>query len=201
MHDELHQFTRNDVWTLVPRPADYNIIGTKWIFKNKSYEHGTVVRNKTRFVAQGYTQIEGIDFDETFAQVARLETIRILLSIACHLGFKLYQLDVKSAFLNGILQAEVYVEQSKGFQDPHHSHHVYKLKKALYGLKQSPRAWYERLTKYLLAKGLTRGQADRTLFVKNQGTHKLIAQIYVDDIIFGATLDSLAHEFSEEMKQ
>jgi hypothetical protein len=111
MHDELHQFTRNDVWSLVPQPADHNIIGTKWIFKNKSYEHSTVVRNKARLVAQGYTQIEGIDFDETFALAARLESIRILLSIACHLGFKLYQMDVKSTFLNGILQEEVYVEQ------------------------------------------------------------------------------------------
>jgi hypothetical protein len=123
MHDELHQFTRNDVWTLVPCPAEQNIIGTKWIFKNKTDEHGTVVRNKTRLVAQGYTQIEGVDFDETFAPVARLESIRILLSIACHLDFKLY------------LQEEVYVEQPKGFQDPHHPHHVYKLKKALYGLR------------------------------------------------------------------
>jgi len=100
--------------------------------------------------------IDGIDFNETFALVARLESIRILLSITCHLGFKLYQMDVKSAFLNGILQEEVYVEQPKGFQDPHHPHHVYKLKKALYGLKQAPRAWYERLTTYLLAKGFTR---------------------------------------------
>jgi hypothetical protein len=160
-----------------------------------------LVRNKACLVAQGYTQIEGIDFDETFAPAARLESIRILLSIACHLGFKHYQMDVKSAFLNDILQEEVYVEQPKGFQDPHHPHHVYKLKKALYGLKQAPRAWYDRLTTYLLAKGFTRGRANRTLFIRNQGTHKLIAQIYVDDIIFGATLDSLAHEFSEEMKQ
>jgi len=135
MHDELHQFIRNDVWTLVPHPAEQNIIGTKWIFKNKTYENGTVVRNKARLVAQGYTQIEGVDFDETFAPVARLESIKILLSIACHLGFKLYQMDVKSAFLNGILQEEVYVEQPKGFQVPHHPHHVYKMKKALYGLK------------------------------------------------------------------
>jgi hypothetical protein len=201
MHDELHQFTRNDVWTLVPRPAKQNIIGTKWIFKNKTNEHGTVVRNNACLVAQEYTQIEGVDFDETFAPVARLESIRILHSVVCHLDFKLYQMDVKSAFLNGVLQEEVYVEQPKGFQDPHHPYHVYKLKKALYGLKQAPRAWYERLTTYLLSKGFARGQADRTLFIRNQGTHKLIAQIYVDDIIFGATLDSLAHEFSEEMKQ
>jgi hypothetical protein len=103
--------------------------------RKKIDEHGTVVRNKARLVAQGYTQIEGVDFDETFVPVARLESIRILLSIACHLGFKLYQMDVKSAFLNGILQEEVYVEQPKGFQVPHHPHHVYKVKKALYGLK------------------------------------------------------------------
>jgi hypothetical protein len=103
MHEELHQFARNDVWTLVPRPSGHNIISTKWIFKNKSDEHGTVIRNKDRLVAQGYTQIEGVDFDETFTLVARLESIRILLSIACHLGFKLYHMDVKSAFSNGIL--------------------------------------------------------------------------------------------------
>jgi hypothetical protein len=109
MHEELHQFTKNDVWTLVPHPAEQNIIGTKWIFKNKTDEHGTVVWNKARLVTQGYTQIEGVDFDETFAPVARLETTRILLSIACHLGFKLYQIDVKSAFLNDVLQEEVYV--------------------------------------------------------------------------------------------
>jgi hypothetical protein len=97
-----------------------------------------VIRNKARLVTQGYAQNEGVDFDETFAPVARLESIRILLSIACHLGFKLHQMDVKSAILNGILQEEVYVEQPKGFQDPHYPQHVYKLKKVLYGLKQAP---------------------------------------------------------------
>jgi spore germination protein GerM len=110
-------------------------------------------------------------------------------------------MDVKSVFLNGIPQEEVYVEQPKGFLDPHYPQHVYKLKKALYGLKQAPRGWYERLTTYLLDKGFTRGQTDQTLFIRNQGNHKLIAQIYVDDIIFGATLDSQAHEITEEMIQ
>jgi hypothetical protein len=110
-------------------------------------------------------------------------------------------MDVKSAFLNGILQEEVYVEQPKGFLDPHYPQYIYKLKKALFGLKQAPWAWYERLTTYLLEKGFTRGQADRTLFIRQQGNHKLIAKIYVDDIIFGATLDSQAHEFAKKMKQ
>jgi hypothetical protein len=201
MQDELNQFVRNDVWTLVPKPNDHNIIGTKWIFKNKSDEHGTVVRNKARLVAQGYIQVEGVDFDETFAPVARLESIRILLSISSHLNLKLYQMDVKSAFLNGFLLEEVYVTQPKGFQDPRYPDHVYKLKKALYGLKQAPRAWYERLTKYLLAHGFIQGQADRTLFIRGKDSHKLIAQIYADDIIFGSTIDSHAHEFSEEMNK
>ena len=114
------------------------MIGTKWIFKHKSDEHGTVIRNKSRLVAQCYTRVEGVDFDETFASVARLESIRILLAIASHLYFKLYQMDVKSAFLNRMLQEEVYVEQLKGFIDPHRSDDVYKLKRALYGLKQAP---------------------------------------------------------------
>ncbi|KAK2451921.1 putative mitochondrial protein [Trifolium repens] len=118
MQEELNQFERSEVWDLVPRPEDVNVIGTKWVYKNKSDENGTVTRNKARLVAQGYTQIEGLDFDETFAPVARLESIRLLLGVACILKFKLYQMDVKSAFLNGYLQEEVYVEQPKGFVDP-----------------------------------------------------------------------------------
>ena len=104
MHEELHQFVWNDVWELVPRPKGVNVIGTKWIFKNKSDKHGTVIRNKSRLIAQGYTQVERIDFDETFALVARLESIMILLAIASHLNFKLYRMDIKSAFLNGMLK-------------------------------------------------------------------------------------------------
>ena len=165
MHEELHQFVRNDVWELVPRPKGVNVIGTKWILKSKSDEHGIVIRNKSRLVAQGYTQMEGIDFNETFALVARLESIRILLAIFSHLNFKLYQMDVKSAFLNGMLQKKVFVEQLKGFVDPHRPDDVYKLKRALYGLKQAPRAWYDRLTAYLTKHGFKRGPADTTLFI------------------------------------
>ena len=192
MHEELHQFVRNDVWELVLRPNGVNVIGTKWIFKNKSDEHGTVVRNKSRLVAQGYTQVEGIDFDETFALVARLESIRILLAIASHLNFKLYQMDVKSAFLNGMLQEEVYVEHLKGFVDSHRLDDVYKLKRALYGLKQAPKAWYDRLTAYLIEHGFKRRFADTTLSIRKDKNYFVVAQIYVDDIIFGATNDSLA---------
>ena len=121
--------------------------------KNKSDENGTVTRNKVRLVGQGYTQIEGMDFDETFAPVSRLESIRLLLSVSSILKFKLFQMDVKSAFLNGYLNEEVYVEQPKGFVDPSFPNHVYRLKKVLYGLKQAPRAWYERPTQFLVNQG------------------------------------------------
>ncbi|PNY11358.1 gag-pol polyprotein, partial [Trifolium pratense] len=194
MQEELGQFKRNEVWDLVPRPEDANVIGTKWVFKNKSDEKGTVTRNKARLVAQGYAQIEGVDFDETFAPVARLESIRLLLGVACILKFKLFQMDVKSAFLNGYLNEEVYVEQPKGFVDPNLPDHVYRLKKALYGLKQAPRAWYERLTEFLVKNGYTKGGNDKTLFVKEEGRKLMIAQIYVDDIVFGGMSDQMMED-------
>jgi hypothetical protein len=134
MQEELNNFERNQVWTLVERPK-MNVIGTKWVFHNKQYENGVVTRNKARLVAQGFTQVEGLDFEETYAPVARLEAIRMLLAFASHNDFKLYQMDVKSAFLNGPIQELVYVEQPPGFEDPKFPNHVYKLQKALYGLK------------------------------------------------------------------
>ncbi|GKB58917.1 retrovirus-related pol polyprotein from transposon TNT 1-94 [Tanacetum coccineum] len=150
MQEELNQFKTNDVWSLVPPPKNQTIIGTKWVFKNKLDENGIVSRNKARLVAQGYNQQEGIDFDETYAPVARLESIRILLAYACAHDFKLFQMDVKSAFLNGFINEEVYVAQPPGFVDFEKPNHVFKLKKALYGLKQAPKAWYDRLKAFLL---------------------------------------------------
>ena len=175
MRQELDQLVRNDVWELVPRPKDTHVIGTKWIFKNNTDEDGEVVQNKSRLVTQGYTQVEGIDFDESFAPVARLESIWILLPIACIMNFKLYQMDVKSAFLNGLLKEEVFVEQPKGFQDPHFLDHVLQLKKALYRLKQAPRVRYDHLSSYLLDCGFKRGHANQTLFVKQDEESLLVA--------------------------
>jgi len=139
MHEELHQFTRNDVWFLVPRSDQMNIIGCKWVFRNKLDESGVITRNKARLVTKGYNQEEGIDYGETFAPVARLEVVRLLLTFACMSGFKLFQMDVKSVFLNEIINEEVYVELPSNFEDHQHPNHVYKLKKALYGLMQAPR--------------------------------------------------------------
>ncbi|KAA0066255.1 gag-pol polyprotein [Cucumis melo var. makuwa] len=175
MQEELLQFRRNNVWTLVSKPEGVNVIGTKWVFKNKTDEAGCVAKYKARLVAQGYTQVEGIDFDETFAPVARVEAIRLLLGISCIQKFKLYQMDVKSAFLNGYLNGEVYVAQPKGFVDSEHPKHVYKLNKVLYGLKQAPRAWYDRLTVYLRGKGYSRGEIDKTLFIHRKSDQLLVA--------------------------
>ncbi|KAJ9561604.1 LOW QUALITY PROTEIN: hypothetical protein OSB04_006764 [Centaurea solstitialis] len=138
MQDELTQFERNQVWTLVPLPNGKVAIGTKWVFRNKKDERDVVIRNKARLVAQGYCQEEGIDYEETFAPVARLEAIRIFLAFAAHKGFKVFQMDVKSAFLNGKLKEEVYVKQPPGFESAKYPNHVYFLDKSLYGLKQAP---------------------------------------------------------------
>ena len=200
MHDELHQFQRNDVWTLVPKPEGVNVIGNKWIFHNKTSEERNVIHKKARLVAQGYTQVEGVDFVKTFTTVARIESIRVLLALACHLKFKLYQMDVKSVFLKGFLKEEVYAAQPKGFVDPHFPNQWLYLNKALYRLKQAPRARYDRFTEYLVLNGFSRGQADRILFIKKVDKELVVAQVYVDGIIFGSTKDELAHSFSSMMQ-
>jgi hypothetical protein len=138
----LKNFKRNQVWSLVERPKQ-NVVGTKWVFRSKQDEHEVVTRNKARLVAKSYSQVKNLNFDETVAPIARLESIHILLLYATHHDFKLYQMDVKSAFMNGPIKEEVYVEQPPGFEDEEYPNHVYKLHKALYGLKQAPRAWYE----------------------------------------------------------
>jgi hypothetical protein len=164
-------------------------------------EDGVIIRNKARLVAQGYCQSEGIDYDETFAPVARLEAIRIFLAFAANQNFKVYQMDVKSAFLNGELEEVVYVKQPPGFVDPKHPNHVCRLNKALYGLKQAPRAWYETLTSHLLNNGFCRGAIDSTLFILREKGNILLVQIYVDDIIFGSTDEKLCRKFSDIMSK
>ena len=145
LQEKLNQFTRNDVWYLVPRTKDKHVIVTKWIFKNKQDQN---CEKESKISCLRISQIKRIDFEDTFALIARLESIRILLTIKCSLRIKLFQMDVKSDFLNAIMCKEVYVEQPKGFKDPEFPNHVYRLKITLYGLKQAPRAWCERLTTY-----------------------------------------------------
>jgi hypothetical protein len=165
IQEELNNFKRNQVWSLVERPKQ-NIVGTKWVFHNKQDKFGVVTRNNARLVAKGYSQVESLDFEEIFAPVARLESICILLTYGTHYDFKLYQMDVKSAFLNGPIKEEVYVEQPPGFEDQEYSNYVYKLHKVLYGLTQAPRAWYEWLRDFLTQNGFKIGKADSTLFIR-----------------------------------
>ncbi|GKB83929.1 retrovirus-related pol polyprotein from transposon TNT 1-94, partial [Tanacetum coccineum] len=160
MQEELHQFNRLDVWELVDMPLYKNVINMKWLWKDKRDEENTVIHNKACLVAKGYSQQEGIDFEESFAPM-----------------------DIKTAFLNGPLKEEVYVNQPNRFVDPHHLDKVYRLEKALYGLKQAPRAWYDELLNFLVSKG----SIDPTLFINKKGEDVLLVKIYVDDNIFGST--------------
>ncbi|GKD06113.1 retrovirus-related pol polyprotein from transposon TNT 1-94 [Tanacetum coccineum] len=162
MQEELNEFERLEVWELVPRPDKVMVITLKWIYKVKLDELGGILKNKARLVARGYRQEEGIDFEESFAPVARLDAIRIFLAYAAHMNMIVYQMDVKTAFLNGILREEVYVSQPDGFVDQDNPNHVYKLKKALYGLKQAPHVWYNLLSKFLLSHEFSKGTVDPT---------------------------------------
>nr|GEW76512.1 reverse transcriptase domain-containing protein [Tanacetum cinerariifolium] len=168
-------------------------------FENKKDKSSLVIRNKARLVAVGYSQQKGIDYDETFAPVARIEGIHLFLAYAAHMDFIVFQMDVKTSFLNGILKEEVYVGQPPGFVSKQYPYHVYALDKAVYGLKQAPRAWYDVLSQFLIESGFQKGSIDTTLFIKKKGKHIMLIQIYVDDIIFGSTNPKYCTEFSDLM--
>nr|GEZ87568.1 retrovirus-related Pol polyprotein from transposon TNT 1-94 [Tanacetum cinerariifolium] len=172
----LEQFKRLDVWVLVPAPDNISPLTLKWLFKNKHDEEQTVIRNKSRLVVRGYRQEEGIDFEESFASVARMEDIKIFLAYAAHKSFIVFQMDVKTAFLHGSLKEDVYVCQPEGFIDADHPSHVYKLNKALYGLKQAPRAWYNELSTFLLQNHFIKGPIDPTLFIRHFYDDILVAK-------------------------
>eukprot|EP00253_Pinus_taeda_P024454 PITA_24454 len=201
MDEELEQIEKNNTWELVPIPKDKNVIGKKWIFKNKLNENGEVIRNKARLVCKGHAQQEGIDFKETFAPVARLEAIRMFVALSSFQKFKLFQMDVKSSFLNGDLEEEVYIEQPDGFILGNDPKLVCRLKKALYGIKQAPRAWYYRLDKYLHQQGFLKGSADNNLYIKIDNDKLLILVVYVDDIIFGSNEEVMSQNFALVMQK
>ncbi|GJY76147.1 retrovirus-related pol polyprotein from transposon TNT 1-94 [Tanacetum coccineum] len=199
MQKELNEFERLGVWELIPRPDKVMVITLKWIYKVKLDELGGILKNKARLVARGYRQEEGIDFEESFAPVARLEAIRIFLAFVAHMNMVVYQMDVKTAFLNGNLREEVYVSQPDGFVDPDNPNHVYKLKKALYGLKQASHAWYDMLSSFLISQDFSKGSVDPTLFIRREVKELLLVQIYVDDIIFTASTPDLCDLFAKIM--
>nr|GEY73268.1 hypothetical protein [Tanacetum cinerariifolium] len=202
IQEELLQFKLQDAekatlfnLSYINLPQGKRVIGSKWVFRNKMDERGIVIRNKARLVAQGHIQEEGIDYDEVFAPVARIEAMRLFLAYASFKDFIVYQMDVKSAFLHGKIEEEVYVCQPSRFKDPGFPDKVYTVEKALYGLHQAPRVWYETMSTYLLDNRFKRGQIDKTLFIKRNKGNIILVQVYVDDIIFGSTKKEMCDAF------
>ncbi|KAK9058098.1 hypothetical protein SSX86_022938 [Deinandra increscens subsp. villosa] len=195
MEEEMSALRCNGTWTLVPRPNNVNIVGSKWIFRTKYLPDGTVDKHKARLVAQGFTQIPGLDFTHTFSPVVKAATIRIVLSLAVINNCPLHQLDVKNAFLNGNLGETIFMEQPPGFLDDRFPHYVCKLNKALYGLKQAPRAWFQRLSTFLLQNGFTCSKSDTSLFIFKKGSCIMYLLVYVDDLILTGSHSNTIRSF------
>lgn len=183
MNEEMHALVKNETWDLVPKPKDVKPVSCKWVYKLKKKADGSIDRYKARLVARGFSQVYGEDYEETFSPVAKMTSVRVVISLAASLGWKLCQLDVKNAFLYGEIDKEIYMEQPLGYISPTHPDYVCKLKKALYGLKQAPRAWYGKIAEYLQFCGYLASDSDSSLFVKKQGTLHMIVLLYVDDMI------------------
>ena len=183
MQEEYSSIMKNDVWEVVPRLEGKSVVTSRWLYKVKHAADGSIEKFKARFVARGFSQVEGVDYEETFAPVARYTSIRSIISIAAEMGWKIHQMDVKTAFLNGFIQEEVYIEQPQGFEVHGKKSHVCRLKKALYGLKQAPRAWYSRIDTYLQKMGFTKSEADPNLYYIVIGEEPLILVLYVDDLV------------------
>jgi hypothetical protein len=182
MVEEYTSIMKNDVWDIVPRPEGKSVVSSRWLYKIKHVADGNIEKFKARFVVRGFSQREGVDYEETFAPVARYTSIRAVMSLVSFMGWRIHQMDVKTTFLNGIIEEEVYIEQPQGFEVSGKESHVCRLKKALYGLKQAPRAWYSRIDGYLQSMGFTKSEADSNLYYIFVETDLLILVLYVDDL-------------------
>nr|GEU50508.1 retrovirus-related Pol polyprotein from transposon TNT 1-94 [Tanacetum cinerariifolium] len=198
IQEEIHKFERIQVWELVSCLDKVFLIKLKWIYKVKMDEFGGVLKNKAGLVSQRFMQEEGINFEKSFAPVARIKAIHIFIANADHKNMTIFQMYVKTAFLNGELKEEVYVSQPKGFVDQDNPSHVYKLKKALYSVKQAPRAWYDMMSSFLISQHFSKCAVDLTLFTRKAGNDLLLIQIYVDDIIFASTNTATCNEFANK---
>ena len=202
MNDEIEAIRKNDTWELTSLPQGQKAIGVKWVFKAKRNAQGEVERYKARLVAKGYSQRQGIDYDEVFAPVVCLETIHLLISLAAQNQWKIFQMDVKSAFLNGYLEEEVYLEQPFDYVVKGQENKFLKLKKALYGLKQAPRAWNGRIDKYFQKNGYIKCPHEHALYSKtNKQGDILLVCLYVDDLIFTGNNPSMFEKFKRAMTQ
>ncbi|KAL6647280.1 hypothetical protein ACP70R_014717 [Stipagrostis hirtigluma subsp. patula] len=199
MMEEMESIEDNKTWSLADLPPGRKAIGLKWVFKVKRDEHGAVSKHKARLVVKGYAQWRGLDYDEVFAPVARLDSVRLLIALAAHEGWEVHHMDVKSAFLNGDLQGEVYVEQPAGFTVTGKEHKVLKLRKALYGLHQAPRAWNGKLDDTLLSLGFRRSPSEHAVYIRRNGDAQLVVGVYVDDLVItGSSCDDI-RLFKKEM--
>lgn len=202
MDIEIGAIEKNETWQLVDAPEGVKIIGVKWVYKTKLNENGEIDKCKARLVAKGYAQEKGVDYNEVFAPVARWDTIRTVIALAARNGWTLFQLDVKSAFLHGELNEDVYIAQPPGYVINGKEKKVYKLKKALYGLKQAPRAWFSRIEGYFIKEGFERSNYEHTLFIKREEKNKiLIVSLYVDDLVFTSNDSIMMNRFKESMKR
>ena len=183
INDELKSIQDNNTWELVDLPHGRKPIGSKWVFKVKYHADGSIERYKARLVAQGFSQTEGLDYRETFAPVIRFSTIRLLLALAAHYDWEIEQMDVKTAFLYGDLDVEIYMKQPEGYTVTGQEHKVLRLKKTLYGLKQSPRAWNQKLDNHLCTEGFKRCVRDTALYIKRNGKDVILISVYVDDLL------------------
>lgn len=200
MDEEINAIEKNDTWRLTKLPEGRKAIGVKWVYKTKKNANGEVQRYKARLVVKGFKQKAGIDYSEVFAPVARLETIRLFISLAAQHNWKIYQLDVKSAFLNGFLEEEIYVEQPEGYVKQGAEDKVYRLRKALYGLKQAPRAWNSRINEYFLKDGFVKCPYEHALYLKRDNTgNMLFVCLYVDDLIFTGNCEAMFDKFKKSM--
>jgi hypothetical protein len=182
MTEEYQSIMKNEVWEIVPRPKNKDVVSSRWLFKIKHAADGSIEKYKARFVARGFSQKEGIDYEETFTPVARYTSIRTIIALAAKMKWKLHQMDVKTTFLNGVIKEEVYIEQPQGFEVEDTKSHVCRLKKGLYGLKQGPRAWYGRINSFLTSLGFTKSKADSNLYFKIMNNELVILLLYVDDL-------------------
>jgi hypothetical protein len=200
MGEEYQSIVKNDVWDVVPRPKEKSVVSSKWIYKTKHAVDGSIEKYKARFVARGFSQKEGIDYEETFSPMARYTSIRTILSLAAVMKWKVHQMDVKTTFLNGEIKEEVYVEQPQGFEVHDRETHVCRLKKDLYGLKQAPRAWYGRIDNFLTSLGFTKSSADPNLYFKVVDDGPVILLLYVDDL-FLTGVENLISECKRKKKR
>jgi histone deacetylase 1/2 len=203
MNEEFNALMQNKTWRLVPQRQGTNIVDCRWIYKIKRKADGTIDRYKARLVAKGFKQRYGIDYEETFSSVVKIATVRLVLALAVSRGWSLRQLDVKNAFLHGVLEEEVYMRQPPGYEDKQRPHYVCKLDKALYGLKQAPRAWYSRLSSKLVALGFVASKSDTSLFIYRKRSVTIFMLIYVDDIIVASSsqdaTDALLRDLSKDL--